>query len=204
MSEQLMDLIKQFGGSDAITSMAARVGLSPEQTQSAMAALMPAVTSGMSQTVANEGPAALNAAAAQAATVDHTSAAGVAQGSSLLGKLFGSSDVTEAVTQHAAAATGIDQGKIASLLPMLATLASGALAHGASGAVPAGGAAEGGMGGMLGGLLSRFTGGAGATAGAAPGAAGAGGAAGLLGMLDANHDGNVMDDIMGMVGKFRR
>lgn len=197
MSEQLMNLIKQFGGSDAITAMAARVGLSPEQTQSAMAALMPAMTSGMAQTVATQGPEALNAAAAQAAAVDTTSAAGVAQGTSLLGQLFGSSEATDAVAQHAAASTGIDASKIASLLPMLATLASGALAHGATAAGPAGSApAEvSGLGGMLGGMLSRFSGGTAGTGG---------GAAGLLGMLDANKDGSVVDDIMGMISKFRK
>jgi|GEM_PF-290569 len=197
MSEQLMDLITQFGGSDVITSMAARVGLSAEQTQSAMAALMPAMTSGMAQTVATQGPEVLNAAAAKAAAVDSTSPAGVALGSSLLGKLFGSSEVTASVTQQAATSTGIDASKIASLLPMLATLASGALAHGAAAAGPAGTApAEAsGLGGMLGSMLSRFSGGTAGTGG---------GAAGLLSMLDANHDGNVMDDIMGMIGNFRK
>lgn len=197
MTAQLSELIQQFGGDEAVSAMAARVGLSPEQTQSAMAALMPAIAGGMTRQVAANGPAELNAAAAAAANVDHTSDAGIEQGSSLLGSLFGGHDVTGAVTERAAASTGIEPSKIAMLLPMLATLASGALAHGAASGVSAP-AAGGGIGGMLGGMLERMTGGGGTTA--APG-----GAAGtLLGMLDLNKDGNPMDDIMGMLGKLRK
>lgn len=207
MPQQLLDLINRFGGASAVEAMAARVGLSPEQTQSAMAALMPAVAGGMAKQVENEGPDALNAAAAPAATMaagaGAASDSAVAHGTNLLGSLFGSSNVTDAVTNHAAAATGLDSSKLLALLPMVATLAAGALHHagGQNAGMAAGAAApaEGGIGGMLGGLVSQFTGGRGAPAGAA-----SGGAAGsLMSMLDFNKDGNVMDDIMGMAAKFR-
>jgi len=195
MSQQLLDLINRFGGEDAVAAMAARVGLSPEQTQSAMAALMPAVAGGMAKQVETQGPAALDGAAAPATKLASGGAiasdAAVEHGTGILGSLFGSSQVTDAVARHAAAATGLDVSKLTALLPMVATLAAGALGHaGGQGTTEAGG----GMGGMLG----QITGGA--TAGAAPqtGAAGT-----LLSMLDGNKDGNVMDDIMGMVGKLR-
>ena len=195
MSQQLLDLINRFGGEDAVAAMAARVGLSPEQTQSAMAALMPAVAGGMAKQVETQGTAALNGAAAPATELASGGAiasdAAVEHGTGILGSLFGSSQVTDAVARHAAAATGLDVSKLTALLPMVATLAAGALGHaGGQGTTEAGG----GMGGMLG----QITGGA--TAGAAPqtGAAGT-----LLSMLDGNKDGNVMDDIMGMVGKLR-
>lgn len=200
MSQQLLDLINRFGGEEAVAAMAARVGLSPEQTQSAMAALMPAVAGGMAKQVDAEGPAALDAVAAPATTLAAGGAvasdAAVAHGTSILGSLFGSSQVTDVVTGNAAAATGLDVSKLAALLPMVATLAAGALGHaGGQSAAPAAG---GGIGGMLGGLLGQITGGN--TAGGAP----ATGAAGtLLSMLDFNKDGNVMDDVMGMVGKLR-
>ena len=195
MSQQLLDLINRFGGEDAVAAMAARVGLSPEQTQSAMAALMPAVAGGMAKQVETQGPAALDGAAAPATKLASGGAiasdAAVEHGTGILGSLFGSSQVTDAVARHAAAATGLDVSKLTALLPMVATLAAGALGHAdGQGTTEAGG----GMGGMLG----QITGGA--TAGAAPqtGAAGT-----LLSMLDGNKDGNVMDDIMGMVGKLR-
>ncbi|QYE36042.1 MULTISPECIES: DUF937 domain-containing protein [Sphingosinicellaceae] len=198
MSQQLLDLINRFGGEDAIAAMAARVGLSPEQTQSAMAALMPAVAGGMAKQVEAQGPGALDAAAAPATALASggtvASDAAVEHGTNILGSLFGSSQVTDVVTGNAAAATGLDASKLSALLPMIATLAAGALGH-AGGQAPAEG---GGLGGMLGGLLGQVTGGT--TAGTAP----ATGAAGtLMSMLDFNKDGNVMDDIMGVVGKLR-
>jgi hypothetical protein len=199
MSQQLLDLINRFGGEDAVAAMDARVGLSPEQTQSAMAALMPAVAGGMAKQVETQGPAALDGAAAPATELASSGAiasdAAVEHGTGILGSLFGSSQVSDAVAKHAAAATGLDVSKLTALLPMVATLAAGALGHaGGKGTTEAGG----GMGGMLGGLLGQITGGA--TAGAAPqtGAAGT-----LLSMLDGNKDSNVMDNIMGMVGKLR-
>ena len=72
MSQQLMDLIDRFGGAQAVEAMATRVGLSPEQAQSAMVALMPAVAGGMADTVATQGPAALDGAAAPAAEIAAT------------------------------------------------------------------------------------------------------------------------------------
>jgi len=197
MSQQLLDLINRFGGEDAVAAMAARVGLSPEQTQSAMAALMPAVADGMAKQVEANGPAGLDAAAGQAAAMTSGGAvasdAAVEHGTNILGSLFGSHDVTDAVTGNAAAATGLDVSKLSALLPMIATLAAGALGH-AGGQAPA----AGGLGGMLGGLLGQVTGGTASGAAPATGAAGT-----LMSMLDFNKDGNVMDDIMGVVGKLR-
>lgn len=197
MSQQLLDLINRFGGEDAVSAMAARVGLSPEQTQSAMAALMPAVAGSMAKHVEANGPAGLDAAAGQAAAIPGgavASDAAVEHGTNILGSLFGSSQVTDAVTGNAAAATGLDASKLAALLPMIATLAAGALGH--AGQAPA--AEGGGLGGMLGGLLGQVTGGTPGGAAPATGAAGT-----LMSMLDFNKDGNVMDDIMGVVGKLR-
>lgn len=199
MSQQLFDLINRFGGSSAVEAMAARVGLTPEQTESAMAAMMPAVAGGMAKAVETQGPDALNAAAAPVTGLEGAAVASdqaVEHGTGILGSLFGSSAVTDAVTGHAAAATGLDASKLSALLPMVATLAAGALGH-AGGQTAAAPAEGGGIGGMLGGLVSQFTGGAQTAA--------SGGAAGsLLSMLDVNKDGSVMDDIMGMAAKFRR
>ena len=196
MSQQLLDLVNRFGGEEAVAAMAARVGLTPEQTQSAMAALMPAVAGGMASHIEAQGGAALDAAAAPATAVvadqGAASDAAVAHGGGLLDSLFGGHDVTSAVADHAAAATGIDVSKLAALLPMVATMAAGALGH--AGAAPAGESApaEGGIGGMLGGLMGGLTGGGAATAG--------GGAANVLGSLLAGSGGtNALGGIMGML-----
>ncbi len=195
MSQQLLDLVNRFGGEQAVEAMAARVGLSPEQTQSAMAALMPAVAGGMANQVATQGPASLDAAAAPATSVvageGAASDAAVAHGGGLLGSLFGGHEVTSAVTDHAAAATGLDVSKLEALLPMVATLAAGALSH--AGGTPGAAPAEGGMGGMLGGLLGQVTGGAGAPGG------GGGAASVLTSMLGSGGAGNALTSILGMM-----
>lgn len=194
MSQELLDLVNRFGGTQAVEDMAARVGLSPEATQSAMAALMPAVAGGMANHVATNGPAALDEAAAPATAVvageGAASDAAVAHGGGLLGSLFGGHAGTSAVADHAAAATGIDAAKLEALLPMVATLAAGALSH--AGGTPASGAGGGGIGGMLGGLVGQFTGGG-------TGGGGQGGAASVLTSTLGSGGGNPLDSILGML-----
>ncbi len=138
MSQQLLDLIGRFGGTQAVAAMAAKVGLTPEQTQSAMAALMPAVAGGMTKTAQAAGVDALDAAAAPAAMVADNpasvaSAAAVAHGTDLVGQIFGGAGGAQAVTDHAAQATGLSPAILAQLLPMVTTLAAGTLASKASG-----------------------------------------------------------------------
>lgn len=192
MAQQLMDMIARMGGADGIAAMATRVGLTPDQTQAAMAALMPAVTGGMTRQAQSGNGSVIDQLAGMAAA--HTgSAAGdgaVAQGNDILGSIFGSKDVSRAVAAQAAGQTGLDLGALKALLPMVATMAASALGNG-TGTVAA--SSPGGLGGMLGGLL----GGGNQAAGSQGGAAGA-----LLGMIDANKDGNPMDDIMGRAAKF--
>ena len=198
MSQQLLDMIMRMGGADAVSAMAARVGISPEQAQSAMAALAPAIAGGMAQQVQAGNQDAVNAAAGTAAAMTSSAASdeAVDHGSNILGQIFGGQDTTSAVAQAAAAKTGIDPGQLSALMPMIATMAASALGNGAGGAAApvTGGGSSGGLGGLLGGLLG------GGAAGA--GGAGTGGAAGLLGMLDLNKDGNPLDDIMGLAQRF--
>lgn len=181
--QQLFDLISGAGGQAALGPIAARVGLTPDQTEAAMKALLPALAGGIRKQ-AQSNPAslehALNGSGARE-LVDQpdevAGTAGVASGNAVLNGVLGSKDVSRQVAQHASAQTGIAPDKLKMLLPILATLAAGAMAkHG------------GGPGGVLGGL----TGG---------GSAAGRGAGGLAGMLDMDGDGNPLDDIMGMAGK---
>ena len=138
MSQQLLDLISRFGGTEAISAMAAKVGLTPEQAQSAMAALMPAVAGGMTRTAQEAGPQVLDQAAAPAAMVaEHpasvTSDASIAHGSDLVSQIFGGAGGAQAVTDHAAQSTGLSPAVLAQLLPMVTSLAAGTLAGKASG-----------------------------------------------------------------------
>ena len=116
--------------------------------------------------------------------------------------IFGSKDVSRAVAQQASAQSGLGPDVLKKMLPMLAMAVSGMMAKGAPSAAPSAPAA-GGLGGMLGGMLGGQAGNAlsALTGGNATG--GAGGFGGLMSMLDADGDGNPLDDIMKMVGKAR-
>jgi hypothetical protein len=102
---------------------------------------------------------------------------GAQDGNSILGQIFGSKDVSREVAARASAQTGIGPDILKAMLPMVATMVVGALAKGAF----RGGAAQAGQAQVApsgGGLLDMLT----------P-------------MLDGNKDGNVVDDLMGMMGK---
>ena len=187
MAQQLMDMIARMGGADGIAAMAARVGLTPDQAQAAMTALVPAVTGGMAkQAQAGNGSVVDQMAGAAASYTGSAAGDGaVIQGNDILGSIFGSKDVSRAVAAQAASQTGLDVGALKALLPMVATMAASALGNG-TGTVAA---PAGGLGGLLGGLL-----GVGNTQGGAAGA--------LLNMIDTNKDGNPLDEIMGMASSF--
>jgi len=173
----LFDMLGSPMGQAALGQMAQRAGLSPAQAQMAMRVLVPAIAGGMKKR-AQADPSGLDAALGQAharRTADAPDAVatddGVRHGNEVLGTVFGSKDVSRTVASHASAQTGIDAGKLKALLPMAAALAAGAAAK--HGASPAGGS----------------------TAATAPARGG------LMGMLDADGDGNPLDDILGMAGK---
>jgi hypothetical protein len=189
MAQQLIDMIARMGGADGVAAMASRVGLTPDQAQAAMAALVPALTGGMAKQ-AQAGNASIVDQLAGMAAAYTGSAAGdgaVAQGNDILGSIFGSKDVSRAVAAQAASQTGLDINALKAMLPMVATMAASALGNGTGTvAAPAGG--MGGLGGLLGGLLGG---------GSQAGAAGA-----LMAMVDTNKDGNPLDEIMGMASNF--
>lgn len=140
----LMDLIAEAGGPSAIQQIGARIGLSPEQTQQAMATLAPSIAAGFRQKAAQGSTdAPLRPPPAEGVA----SEAGVAQGNDILGQIFGSKEVSRSVAADAAEKTGIGADRLKQLLPMLASLAAGALSQKA-------GAGSGGLGGLLG-MLDR-------------------------------------------------
>ncbi|KAB7647520.1 DUF937 domain-containing protein [Polymorphobacter fuscus] len=194
MAQQLMEMIARMGGADGVAAMAARVGLTPDQTQAAMAALVPAVTGGMARQAQAGNASIVDQLAGMAASYTGSAAGdgAVSQGNEILGNIFGSKDVSRAVAAQAASQTGLDIGALKALLPMIATIAASALGN-ATGTVAAPGGAVAGQAGGLGGLIGGMLGGGGGQSGAA---------GALLGMLDANKDGSPFDDILGMASKF--
>lgn len=206
----------------------ASLGLDQSQTQNAIAALLPAISSAFKKNTNNpQGFAQLIQALQggnheeylrQPARMGRPES--ITDGNAILGHLFGSKDVSRAVAGHAAQKTGIGADILKKLLPMVATMAMGSLsqqtrqpsmkqqlANLAIQQMMGGGQTQqapqrqSGLAGLLGGLLG-------------------GGQArqqrqaqqqvqqqhkqglGLLGgMLDADGDGSMMDDVLGMAMK---
>ena len=80
-------------------------------------------------------------------------------GNDILGSIFGSKDVSRSVAGEVSAMTGIDEGLLKRMLPILAMAVAGYMAKQAAGesAAPAGGAVQGGsnpLGGILGSIVT--------------------------------------------------
>lgn len=203
----LTDILAQAGG---LQSVARDLGLSEEQAAAGAEALLPAILGGVkkqaqAQPSGLEGLGGLLAQLGGGGLMDQVLSpqpTDPSQGNQVLGQIFGSKDVSRTVADHAAAQSGLDSGVLRKMLPLLAMLVTGFMAKQASGAGQASeGGGLGGLGGLIGGLGGLFGGGGGA---AGPGAAGAGalgGLGGLAAMLDANGDGNPLDDILRKFGK---
>jgi len=183
----LLKALLEANNGGAVKAMAQNFGLSNEQTGSAMAKLLPALTAGMKSNVAQPGGlesllGALNKGQ-HSKYVDQPSQLGeqasITDGNKILGHLLGSKANSRQVAAEAAASTGIDSSILKKMLPMVASLAMGSLSK------------QSNTGGALAGML-----------GGAGGGGNAGAAGGLLsGFLDSDGDGSVADDILGMVAK---
>jgi hypothetical protein len=191
---QMTDLVAQMGG---IKSIARELGVSESQAATGAEALIPAILGGFkkqaqAQPSGLEGLGGLLAQLGGGSLLDNVLSPGatdVNRGNDVLGQIFGSKDVSRTVAQNAASRSGLSPSLLQKMLPMLAMLVAGYMAKqrtvGAGAQAATGG---GGLGSLLGGLLG--------------GQAGKGG--GLASMLDMDHDGNPLDDIIGMVGKRAR
>lgn len=200
----LTDILAQAGG---LQSVARDLGVSEDQAAAGAEALLPAILGGMkkqaqAQPAGLEGLGGLLGQLGGGGLLDQVLSpqrTDPAPGNEVLGRIFGSKDVSRTVADRAAATSGLDSSVLRKMLPLLAMLVTGYLAR------QAGGAGqeqrdEGGLGGLLGGL-GGMLGGAGARG---ANAAGAGGLGGLGAILDANGDGNALDDILRMAGKMGR
>lgn len=176
------DLLTQTGG---LQSMARELGVSESEAASGAAALLPAILGGFKKQTQTQtgGVAGLGGLLSQlggGSLLDNVLSpqpTNVGLGDNVLGKIFGSKDVSRTVAADAAAKSGLDPSILKRMLPMLAMLVAGYMAKQRAGtAAPQGGTTSGGggLGSLLGGLTS---------------------------MLDLNGDGNPLDDILKMAGK---
>jgi hypothetical protein len=155
-----------LGSSDIdVGSLGAQFGLTPEQTRAAMSALMPAVVGGFHKQAEAGDPTGVAEAASNVDQPD------VQSGNDILGRIFGSKDVSRQVADHASGSSGVSSAVLKAMLPIVAAMVARHFA--ANGAPPGGGG--------LGGILTSVLGG------------GPGGVGGLGGMFGGA---NPLDDIL--------
>ncbi len=184
----LNDIMQAAQGGQGISNLVQQFGISPEQAQAAVSSLIPALSQGLQSKLgdANGLGSIINAVsqpANQQAFNDPMAAAqaSAAAGSNILGSLFGSPHITQQLAQAAASQTGLRPDILASMLPVVTSMAMGGMFksmqnQGMGNMLGQLTNAAGNAGGM-GNILSQVMNPAGGATSAAPAAAG------MMGML---------------------
>jgi hypothetical protein len=177
----ILDAILGAQGGGAAQQLGRQFGLNESQVSSALSALVPAVAAGFQQNMSSaQGLDSLLSALGggqHQQYVEDVNTLGradtTADGNSILGHIFGTKDISRQVTSRAATQTGISEGVLKSMLPVVAAMAMGAMSKQmAASPTPATGARPSGD------LLGMLT----------P-------------MLDADRDGSIVNDVVGMLGR---
>jgi hypothetical protein len=131
----LFDLMMKAQNGDAMEAMAKQFGLAQEQMTEAMAALMPAFSTGFKRAATNPYDfSALMAAISSGSyakyfedTAKAFSPQGIADGNAILAQIFGSKDVSRAIAAQAAQMSGIGQDIYRQMMPAVANAMIGGL-----------------------------------------------------------------------------
>ncbi|MGX7876951.1 DUF937 domain-containing protein [Mesorhizobium sp. ORM6] len=131
----LFDMLTQAQNGNGMQALAQQYGLSMQQTQAAVAALLPAFSQGLQRNTAD--PYGLGAFMTAMASGQHAkyfedatrafSPQGVDEGNGILGHLFGSKELSRAVASQAAQASGVSQQILQQMLPAIASMVMGGL-----------------------------------------------------------------------------
>jgi hypothetical protein len=187
----LLDSVLSAGNGAAVKQIAGKLGIPESVATQAAAALTPALARGLQRNV--QKPGGLDSLLGAISTGSHERYVdepqvidqdeSIEDGNAILGHILGSKDVSRNVAGDAASKTGVDTGTLKKMLPMLATVAMGALAKQSK----------------SGGALSGLTGGSGSNP--LSGLQTAGGLGALSQFLDADKDGDSMDDVLNLAKK---
>ena len=131
----LFDMLAQAQNGNGMQALAQQYGLSMQQTQAAVAALLPAFSQGLQRNTAD--PYGMGAFMTAMASGQHAkyfedatrafSPQGLNEGNGILGHLFGSKDLSRAVASQAAQASGVSQQILQQMLPAMASMMMGGL-----------------------------------------------------------------------------
>jgi hypothetical protein len=140
----LFDMVMQAQNGAATEAMARQFNLAQEQATKAMAALMPAFSSGFKRSATDpynfmgvmQDISSGNYAKYFEDMTKAFTPEGIADGNAVLGRLFGSKDVSRAIAAQAAQMTGIGQEIYKRMLPAMADTLMGGLFKETSGQFP--------------------------------------------------------------------
>lgn len=181
--EQLLEMLMGQKNQSNIGDIMSQFGLDENQARQAIGSLLPGVTQGIQKQAQNQNQTILEqlANAQQQRYLDDDNARvydqeAISEGNSILGQILGSKEASRELAGQAAQQTGLDSGILKKLLPIVASMAMGAVGKqaGSQGVSQNQGGLMDLVGSMLGG-----------------------------GQSNAN-DGFGLDDIMSIAGKFLR
>ncbi|MEM9741412.1 MAG: DUF937 domain-containing protein [Pseudomonadota bacterium] len=183
----LLETLLKGAGSSALTEIAKNFNLDGDQASAVVKQLAPVLARGITKNTQDasglEGlMKALQSGNHERYLDDPSRLAteqGIQDGNGILGHLLGSKDVSREVAKRAAASTGVSDGIIKQMLPMVAGMVMGSLRKQQRSEPNFADALNGGSStGAAGGLLASF--------------------------LDADKDGSVVDDLLGLAGRLLR
>jgi hypothetical protein len=134
----LFEIMQQAQGGQAMNNLSRQFGLSQNQTQNAVEALLPAFQMGLERQTQNADMFSTfiqNLASGQHGPVYDRDGDGipdevVPQGNDVLGQLFGGKEVSRAVAAQAAMSSGISGSILKAMLPVIASMVMGGLFKG--------------------------------------------------------------------------
>ena len=131
----LYDMLTNAQNGQGMDQLARQFGLSQQQTQAAVEALLPAFSQGLKRNASD--PYGVGSFLNAMASGSHAkyfedaqnafSPQGMQEGNGILGHLFGSKDLSRAVASQAAQATGLGQQTLQQMLPVIASMIMGGL-----------------------------------------------------------------------------
>ena len=132
----LLDLLTNANGGQNVEALAQQFGLSGGQATSVLSQLLPALAHGVQNNVSQEG--GLDGLLGALTGGNHsqyvddpstlTDPSAVDDGNGILGHLLGNKDASSALAQHVAGNTGLSDTLIKQMLPVVASMAMGAMA----------------------------------------------------------------------------
>jgi len=182
----LLGLLLDAQESPALKQLASNFGISETVARQAVSEMTPALSRGLQHNISEQNGlesllGALKSGNHQRYS-DHPDTLAeestTAEGNAILGHILGGKDVSRRIANHAASETGLDSGMLKKMLPVIATMVMGSMSKQAASSDLLGALGDSSQESGTIGLLTQF--------------------------LDADKDGSVMDDLLGMAGRLIR